>query len=467
MQYFHRIIWITLFATLVFTAFGFGQTVTINSVTPATGTGCAPVIATVNYTLSSSSMVNCYVDGVQKYQTYTGGTSNWTTPDLSAGLHTLKILAQSSGLSASVTYVVNPQNTGTYSTNSVYYEGCLQHNSDGSSTYLPGTSYGSLTSQLEVGNDGYHKYRACIQWNIPDNIIPDKAIIDTVQINFIYSGGNTTFLLHNIAKDLSKFDTVNPTNNAQTDSLWSIMDSSSNQIGTFSDGSGNHTFGPASGVVTAVQNGLLQNMFVLGIEWSYEGLYTNEYYYSYPQIRIVYHYQTVQTIVNQVNVLNQSIDSVARWQYSLFTSYLAPQTFPFFIGTQEVLRAKQRTLSSQRYNNWNYSSDITNHHIFNIQATTNNLTAPSGRFRVLTSPPARRWRCAATPCFMSTGVRRGCASMSARSPRWRLATRAFRPHRSRRARAGPPPSRSITWLTSGRSSRSRRVRATRPGSGSW
>jgi hypothetical protein len=52
------------------------QTVTINRVIPATGTGDAPVIAIINYTPSSSSMVNCFIVGVQKDEIYKGGTTH-------------------------------------------------------------------------------------------------------------------------------------------------------------------------------------------------------------------------------------------------------------------------------------------------------------------------------------------------------------------------------------------------------
>ncbi len=71
-----------------------------------------------------------------------------------------------------------------------------------------------------------------------------------------------------------------------------------------------------------------------------------------------------------------SVDSVARWQSTRFNTYPAGTSFQFYLGRNEILRGAQKTISAQKYNNWSISgtvqSDVTNHHLFNIQTKSNN-----------------------------------------------------------------------------------------------
>ncbi len=65
-----------------------------------------------------------------------------------------------------------------------------------------------------------------------------------------------------------------------------------------------------------------------------------------------------------------TVDSVGYWETNHFQMYLAPNTFSFTIGTNEVLRSAQKIISGQKYNNWTDFSDVTNHHVFPITPTT-------------------------------------------------------------------------------------------------
>ena len=79
-----------------------------------------------------------------------------------------------------------------------------------------------------------------------------------------------------------------------------------------------------------------------------------------------------------------AVDSIAHWESTAFRAYKAPAAFNFYVGDAAVLRGTQKTVSGQKYNNWNNLSDVTNHHIFGVQtrsdqfvsnlAATNNAT---------------------------------------------------------------------------------------------
>jgi hypothetical protein len=68
-----------------------------------------------------------------------------------------------------------------------------------------------------------------------------------------------------------------------------------------------------------------------------------------------------------------AVDSVARWESSTFHKYPAHASLTFYLGNDPVLRGTQKTISRQKYNNWNGKPDVTNHHIFSNQILTHSF----------------------------------------------------------------------------------------------
>jgi hypothetical protein len=104
---FFLVVFLSLFIVLSKVNTTMGQTVTITSVSPASGTGTAPLAVTVSYTIYYPyATVTYYVDGSNVGSANPSyGTNQWGTPSLSAGTHTLSIKGPSN--TACTSYTVN------------------------------------------------------------------------------------------------------------------------------------------------------------------------------------------------------------------------------------------------------------------------------------------------------------------------------------------------------------------------
>jgi hypothetical protein len=88
----------------------------------------------------------------------------------------------------------------------------------------------------------------------------------------------------------------------------------------------------------------------------------------------------VTATVNQKLSTNQTVDSIGHWEGGTdFTKYKAPKSLPLSTIYTEYLRAKQDTLSGQKYNNWDANNaiepDVSNHHGFAVHSYTTTLTS--------------------------------------------------------------------------------------------
>ncbi|MDR3627712.1 MAG: BACON domain-containing carbohydrate-binding protein [Ignavibacteriaceae bacterium] len=110
-KYMGFLVMILLCVILSNLSFAMPATITITGVNPVSGTGMAPLIATVSYNVSGSygALVSFSVDGtiINSGVTVPSGSNQWTTPSLSAGTHTLTISDPAS--IASISYVVLAQ----------------------------------------------------------------------------------------------------------------------------------------------------------------------------------------------------------------------------------------------------------------------------------------------------------------------------------------------------------------------
>lgn len=99
-------------ATAVFGQVGGPPMVTIESISPTSGTGNSPLNVTVTYSLTKSSPVSFWVDYGEVGSTSSpAGNSSWTFTGLTGGYHALEVSCP--GNAQYVTYLVNPTITAT------------------------------------------------------------------------------------------------------------------------------------------------------------------------------------------------------------------------------------------------------------------------------------------------------------------------------------------------------------------
>ncbi len=221
-------------------------------------------------------------------------------------------------------------------------------------------------------------YRDVWQWNIPDNVIPDGSIINSVHLSIKCTNqlgtGNLYALISNISYDISGDNNYNEifaqmtvSNMAQVTSSNGYLDYQSND--------------PQDEFIQALQNALSDDRFVIGIRWNNDVLTTSKTwylsnYYVYNQLYIEYTVPVTTVTIDQRNSQNQQVGSLKKWDNDLDqwgNNFNPGSQFSFNVGSQQVILADQTLISGEKYNNWNGVSDVINHHSFFINEQTNSL----------------------------------------------------------------------------------------------
>ncbi|MDI6767981.1 MAG: S8 family serine peptidase, partial [Bacteroidota bacterium] len=81
--------------------------------------------------------------------------------------------------------------------------------------------------------------------------------------------------------------------------------------------------------------------------------------------------------VDQLDEQLYSFGSIGRWQYGTFNKYSVPDTFIAVNNSLHTLRALQnyKPGTTQKYNNWNQSSNVLNHQTFQVTSSNRDLKA--------------------------------------------------------------------------------------------
>ena len=123
-------------------------------------------------------------------------------------------------------------------------------------------SYSIIGKNQVSGQDAFQ--RVLIQWNIPDNAIPDNSTISAVRLYFTYTKYNHTYEMD--AEFSSLPLDIQNLNQSQNEQLWQLMNTTgigsqtgSNNVLEFISNNPNDDFN------LAVRNALLDDRFVLGI----------------------------------------------------------------------------------------------------------------------------------------------------------------------------------------------------------
>ena len=240
---------------------------------------------------------------------------------------------------------------------------------------------GGLNTEYVIGHEsGPWIKRAVYQWNIDDTEIPDGSEITYVKLTLTYTKLGHSFELpanfYRISYDMISEDFF--------DEIFDEMDYTVSPIGqqlgvnntiTFESSDPNHSFN------LAVKNSLPGNKFVLGIKWDLDhSSFDRTWGINNFNLKL----SVTFTPLNQQVTVDQKLSDDTRvgtlkmwdWDISQFgPPFSPPQTFPFPQNSQQVIQGDQSEYSGEKYNNWNYQSDVTNHHEFTITPLTNNLTS--------------------------------------------------------------------------------------------
>jgi hypothetical protein len=244
--------------------------------------------------------------------------------------------------------------------------------------------YPAYCTVIWLGNSGYDRQRAFFQWNLPDEVIPDGS--DVVSARLYISHIRNLDGSVELHAGLFSLELDVETASAQT--LWERTDYFTNHwdyyIGsaTAENFIIDETFVDGSDFTDAIEQSLADDFFTLGIIDFNEVL--QEYRYQTSncdvELEIVFNRPPVNVTVDQKRSDEQtSIGTIGRWEGGLdFVDYSVPHPFTFYSGIPEVLQGMQILVQNptEKYHQWEGVSDITNHHIFDIDLSfPNNLTS--------------------------------------------------------------------------------------------
>jgi hypothetical protein len=248
---------------------------------------------------------------------------------------------------------------------------------------------GNATSQLRsingtcligktVYGSGQAELRTLIQWNIPDNSIPDNSTITRVRLYFTYSRIDHSFNLNvdfvSISLDIASL------NQTQNNQIWNEFNTNfielgygSNDVMVFESNNPNNDFN------LAVRNALLNDRFVLGMR-AYASVSERLWMIENPSITLELEFEppTQLVTIDQRNSFNDQIGKLKKWEEEeIWSDEFDPGSeFYFPVSSQQTILGDQTIIGNQKYNNWNEDfSDVKNHHNFTITTFTDALTS--------------------------------------------------------------------------------------------
>ncbi len=235
----------------------------------------------------------------------------------------------------------------------------------------------SIIGKNLVGNE-QGESRVVIQWNIPDNVIPDNSTITSVELYFTYSKYNHNFEMNAQFSSIS-LDISNPSQN-DLDQIWNEMNTTAigtktgvNDVIDFISNDPNDPFN------IAIRNALENDRFVLGIiAYVPPSVSDRIWHIQNPSITLKIEFTPPSQLItiDQRLSTGQQVGDLRKWEGTQFTDppFTPGSQFTFPVGSEQVTLGDQSVISNQKYNNWNEDlSDVTNFHKFTITSTTDLL----------------------------------------------------------------------------------------------
>jgi len=243
------------------------------------------------------------------------------------------------------------------------------------------------TSDFMIGKGEEERRRAFFQWNITDDEIPDGSTIKWAHLVITNIQGPTSYL-GNIELSALFYKLETDLSQATGDYLWDTTDWFNNHKDNYigysvsDDFVIDQWFDQLSDFAIAIHDGLYNDYFALGIVSEDEA--DHEYKYILDNCDVKLEIQFIrpskEVTLNQVLSDNSTtVGDINRWNGSAFNDVgNLPITLNFYVGTNEILQADESLFADtpkQKDQKWNDLSDVTNHHVFKISATTDQLTA--------------------------------------------------------------------------------------------
>ncbi len=223
--------------------------------------------------------------------------------------------------------------------------------------------------------------RGVYQWDI--SAIPDGSDILSAHLYFTYSKDNHTYELSadlfNITYDIISENYFEDIYNQMDDTQYRIesqYNGASNEFDYVSNDQ-NAAFNQA------IKNSLANDKFVLGLKWfndHYPNVTTRIWNVTAElmTLQISYAPPIKSVTIDQRNSLNQQVGLLKKWESdtkSWSNNFNPGSSFQFPVGPTQTILGDQNLISNQKFNNWNGLSDVTNHHIFLIENSTDILKA--------------------------------------------------------------------------------------------
>ncbi len=212
--------------------------------------------------------------------------------------------------------------------------------------------------------NGDERWFVLVQWNLPDNLIPDGSIINFVELKFFYqsnnheldvyyddidiTGATLAYLNYNgiYANDICAFQSAN--------NVWVI--NNSNDYPLFK---------------TVVENGLVNNRVTFIIAKSSQINIPGEV--SSPSLTITFTPPQQAVTVKQKLSDGTEFGQIGRWENNHWQNYNSGHTFQFGLNTTEYLQSDTNSYSNEKFNNWN--DNVTTTFLnYNAYLVGNNVT---------------------------------------------------------------------------------------------
>ncbi len=237
----------------------------------------------------------------------------------------------------------------------------------------PGNYIGAYNynTDMSLPQEAYYEKSAekrfvLMQWNIPNNIIPDGATIDFVELKFYYDSNQLNYSLSHYNVDITN----------ATLPFTDYGDIRSNEIyQSVADPSGWTTSNSDEypEMKNVVKNSLPNDRVTFIIEKVSE--YNVPGKVSYPSLKITFTPPQQTVTVKQKLSTGNEFGEIGHWENNSWQSYSSGNTFSFEVNSDEYFEAETDLYNSEKFNNWNDNSYILNYLDFNVEEGLDFITA--------------------------------------------------------------------------------------------
>ena len=248
------------------------------------------------------------------------------------------------------------------------YDRVAKFNSQSPGSYIGANE---LNADMSLSQKAYYNYNneewfVLMQWQIPDNIIPDGSTIDFVEVKFWYDSIVHAYYLYDYDVDITA-STLPFSNYDEIHSNYVLDDFPS------SDGWTVNNSNSFPELITSVQNSLQNDRVTFIVEKISENNVSGKV--SYPSLNITFSPPQQTVTVRQKRSNNSEFGMVDHWENNQWED--APSGTPYVlqVGNTEYFQAETTISQSDKFNNWNTNLSFKNYEGIEITNDLDDLTA--------------------------------------------------------------------------------------------